>query len=319
MEKINVGGIAIREGVSRNMIRYEANELHKFSKTLKDRPILKDHNAITDNTIGLVTNSKSIGHGTEIAYSGWIKEDGSGITDKIKDRRIKEVSIGAIAGKLVKENEDDEILIARDIIALELSTTPTPGVVGTSISQSLRQLKKAKTKEERLKVKPILEIVDELEKENQESCSLNPFETQKENYKLNQEKEQMEQDKLEITKEKLEIEQLRKELAEYKVKESDEKLEMKIAEIIAKKLKEQEDVEPEVETEEPKEEPKEEPEAKEPKEEAPKEPEDETKGKVKSEETEDEESSEGLKIEKSKRGFAIFNESYGSKYKRLTR
>ena len=135
-KKINIEGTAIVEGVSRNGIIYEAAELDKFAPTLTGRPILKDHEGLTDNTIGKITESKSINDGKSVSYRGWIKEDGSGILEKIKDGRISEVSIGAMVGKLVKEKAEDTDFIARDMHALELSTTPVPGVDGTSVKQS---------------------------------------------------------------------------------------------------------------------------------------------------------------------------------------
>ena len=135
-KKINVNGIAIREGLSRNGILYTREELDKFAPTLTNKPILKDHISEVDNTIGLVTSSEGINNGAEVQYTGWVKEDGTNVIERIEDKRIKEVSIGAIVGKLVKESEDSEYVIAKDMKAMELSLTPTPGVVGTSISQA---------------------------------------------------------------------------------------------------------------------------------------------------------------------------------------
>lgn len=146
-DKMKVSGIAIKEGVSRNGIMYTAKELAKFTPTLSGRPIIKDHAALTDNVIGKITESKSV-DGREVSYSGWIKEDGTGIIDKIKDGRISEVSIGAMCGKLVKESEDSEYVIAKDMTAMELSTTPTPGVIGTSISQSIKNYEKESIEKE---------------------------------------------------------------------------------------------------------------------------------------------------------------------------
>lgn len=130
--KLSVSGIAVRSGVSRNGITYVDEELKKFSETLAGRPILKDHDSRVDNTIGLITHSSSLANGREVAYSGWIKEDGTGVLERINDGRIKEVSIGAMC-TLVKESEDSEEIIATNMTALELSLTPTPGVVGTSL------------------------------------------------------------------------------------------------------------------------------------------------------------------------------------------
>lgn len=157
-QPINIGGVAIKAGLSRNNIKYTEEELKKFTPTLKNRPILKDHESRTDNTIGVVTKSKF--DINTVSYNGWVKEDGSGIIEKINDGRVKEVSIGAIAGKLVKESEDSDVLIAKDIIAMELSTTPTPGVVGTSISQTLEDIQTNETAKRKIPVRPILENMD---------------------------------------------------------------------------------------------------------------------------------------------------------------
>ena len=138
-EQLSVTGVAIRAGISRNKIKYSEEELMKFAPTLQNRPILKDHNATVDNAVGLVTKSESP-NGSLVQYQGWVKEDGSNILEKIKDGRIKEVSIGAIAGQLVKESDDSDIMIAQDLTGLELSLTPVPGIVGTSISSRMEKL-----------------------------------------------------------------------------------------------------------------------------------------------------------------------------------
>ena len=137
-KKINVNGIAIREGVSLNGVLYSKEELSKFANTLTDKPILKDHKSEVDSTVGLVTTSETLDNGSSVSYSGWVKEDVTKVVEKIEDGRIKEVSIGAIVGRLVKESEDSDVMIAKDIHAMELSLTPTHGVKGTSIAQSFK-------------------------------------------------------------------------------------------------------------------------------------------------------------------------------------
>lgn len=133
-KKIQVKGTAIVEGKSRNNVMYLAEELDKFAPTMVGRPILKDHENFTDNVIGKITNARSIDGGKSVEYEGWIVEDGSGIIDKVQDGRISEVSIGANAARLLKEKEDDDCIIAEGLGCLELSTTPVPGVVGTSMA-----------------------------------------------------------------------------------------------------------------------------------------------------------------------------------------
>ena len=128
--KHKVKGLAIESGISRNNILYTKEELQEGSITLAGVTIIKDHEATTDNSIGKV-ESQTFDNGKQL-YEGWVEEDGTGVVQKIKDRRLK-VSVGAIVKKLVRENEDDEHLKARGIHYLELSTTPTPGVATATI------------------------------------------------------------------------------------------------------------------------------------------------------------------------------------------
>jgi len=157
--KIQVHGIAIRPGISRNGIMYSAEELVKFGPTLSQKPILKDHRSAVDNTVGVVEYGTSGPDGI-VNYHGWIKEDGTGLLERIQDGRAKEVSIGATVGKLVKENEDSDVLIATDLHAMELSITPTPGIIGTSIQQSLESFEKNRL-DKTVKVLPIAENIND--------------------------------------------------------------------------------------------------------------------------------------------------------------
>ncbi|MEK6883450.1 MAG: hypothetical protein AABY22_27735 [Nanoarchaeota archaeon] len=159
-EQLNVMGVAIRAGISRNKIKYSEEELMKFAPTLTNKPILKDHNATVDNAVGLVTKSES-SNGSLVQYQGWVKDDSNGILEKIKDGRIKEVSIGAIAGQLVRESDDSDIMIAQDLTGLELSLTPVPGIVGTSISSRMEKLHGKK---------PIFENINLFEQEKMWTC-----------------------------------------------------------------------------------------------------------------------------------------------------
>lgn len=145
-KKINIRGIAVSEGTSRNKRKYLASELEKFAPSMMGKPILKDHEGYTDNVIGKVTESVYDASTKSVRYAGWIKEDGSGIVEKMKDGRISEVSIGAIAGKIVKEKKDDEVIIPVDLEALELSTTPVPGNRGTSVLLGDEKLSKKNIK-----------------------------------------------------------------------------------------------------------------------------------------------------------------------------
>lgn len=133
MDSIKVRGTAIRAGLSKNGIMYISEELKATAHELAGKPILKDHVPMTDNTVGRTTHSFFVESDDRLDYEGWIKEDGTGIVERVKDGRINTVSIGAFCEKLVKESEDSENLCAIGIHYMELSTTPSPGVTGTSM------------------------------------------------------------------------------------------------------------------------------------------------------------------------------------------
>ena len=154
-QKMDISGVAVRPGISKNGILYSVEELNNFAPTLIGRPILKDHSGNTDDTLGKITSTTNIGDGV-VNYSGWIKEDGTGILEKVNDGRISEVSIGAFVKQLVKENDDDEHFVAVGIEAMELSTTPVPAVKGTSLNQTLESLDNFK-KDKTVKVTPVFE------------------------------------------------------------------------------------------------------------------------------------------------------------------
>ena len=158
-DKLNVKGVAIKAGLSRNNVRYDAEELAKFALTLNGVSIIKDHNAVCDSAIGLVTKTSFDPMTNSVMYSGWITDDGTGITERVKDGRVSKCSIGAIAGKIVEDLEDSNIVIAQDLVGVELSTVIVPGVPGASITQSLDSINANKINNT-IKVKPIIESFD---------------------------------------------------------------------------------------------------------------------------------------------------------------
>ena len=161
-QKVQVQGIAVRPGISKNGILYNEEELRNFTPTLINKPILKDHRGEVDNTVGLVeATGESMG---VVTYSGWVKEDGTNLIEKINDGRIKEVSIGAFVKQLVKENDDDEHMTAVGLEGMELSLTPTPAVTGTSVTQTLKTMEAHKI-DKKIKVLPICESVNDFTEE----------------------------------------------------------------------------------------------------------------------------------------------------------
>jgi len=133
-EKIKVGGIALNETTSLNKVKYTWEEILKAAPSLQGRTIIKDHNPISDNSVGMVEKSTPINNEKKLAFEGWIEEDGTGVTRRVSDGRLK-VSIGAMVDQLVQESEDSDVVIAKGISFQELSLTPTPGVAGAFITK----------------------------------------------------------------------------------------------------------------------------------------------------------------------------------------
>jgi len=156
--KFRVHGIAVQPGISRNGILYTSEELNKFAPTMIGKPILKDHRSETDNAIGLVEKSNTPNKDGVVVFNGWIKDKPT--EEKITDKRIKTVSIGAIVKKLVRVHDDDDYVKAIGLESMELSTTPTPGVRGTDIRHSLESIKEHKL-DKKNKITPIFEKISD--------------------------------------------------------------------------------------------------------------------------------------------------------------
>jgi hypothetical protein len=159
-KKLPVNGTAVKSGVSRNGIMYLPEELKKFTKTLQGVSIIKDHYATVDNAVGVVEKTRFV-EGGLVMYEGWIKDHM--LNEKVKDGRVKHVSIGALVEKLVKEDEDSDVLIAKGMHGVELSVVIVPGVPGATMQQSLKMHEKAKTTKEKNKIPPIFENVNTFE------------------------------------------------------------------------------------------------------------------------------------------------------------
>lgn len=258
MNKVNVGGVAIVPGISKNGVLYTVEVLNEFAPTLNGRPILKDHRSETDNTIGLVTSSGSNGAGV-VSYNGWIKEDGTKILEKIGDGRIKEVSIGAFA-ETVLYDEELEVYIVEGLEAMELSTTPTPAVKGTSLRQTLEDINIKKTNENH-KVRPCFEsnimkfeikekVLPVIEKFNEDTPDVSISNKKEETNMVEKTRDEIEAEVREkiIAEQKADVEQkaqLKEEIRNEVIKEmaeTKEKIKTELREEIEAELKEKSDV-----------------------------------------------------------------------------
>lgn len=130
---IKISGVAIEATTSRNGITYEAEELNRAAKTLKNKPIGLNHNSKVEDIVGKVVSTESINGGKQIQYEGIIKntEKNKGIVEMIKEGLIQNVSIEAMFESLEKKGNK---YIAKGIEFLGLDLVKTPGVAGASVS-----------------------------------------------------------------------------------------------------------------------------------------------------------------------------------------
>ena len=144
--KINIEGIAVRTGVSMNNHLFIMDELEKSFASLNGKPILKDHQATVDNSIGKVTDAGFVKEKDGNAYvtmAGFVLEDDKKTIEKIETGIISEVSIGAYAEKMLKESEESDVVIPTGLHFMEVSLTPTPAVKGTKIARASTNAKEA--------------------------------------------------------------------------------------------------------------------------------------------------------------------------------
>ena len=143
-----IHGVAIDEGITRNGVKYLGDELRKSAGTLRNKPLLKDHEAKIDNVVGRTTERCEFNETTKsIDFEAKVMDEK--IIEMIMDGRITNVSIGAMVADISEEEEVEgkTCVIAKGIEFLELSLVPVPGCPGATISQALQEAFKLKQEE----------------------------------------------------------------------------------------------------------------------------------------------------------------------------
>jgi hypothetical protein len=133
-----INGIAINETVTRNGVKYEAEELEKAAHTLQNKPLLKDHENKTDNIIGRVRESTYDKLKRAIVFRAQVMDEKA--IEMMQDGRITNVSIGAMFKSFEEsESNGEKHIVVRGLEFLELSTTPVPGDPGASLTNALAE------------------------------------------------------------------------------------------------------------------------------------------------------------------------------------
>jgi len=173
-KKLITKGTAISETITRNGIKYTAEELSKSAKTLENKPILKDHKNEIDSIVGKVVNSPF--NTTKVEFSAEIFNPT--IVQMLEDGLINNVSIGAKVSDLIEEKIGDSVVRkAIGLEFLELSLVAVPGdpnaIINHDYTAVVSESFDIKNKEIMVEVKP--KMVEEsiaklsiLEQENRE-------------------------------------------------------------------------------------------------------------------------------------------------------
>jgi hypothetical protein len=186
--------------ISRNGHTFVGEELEKSAHTLRNKPVLKDHNNSVDAVVGRTTDNVRFDHAAKnIPFEAVIKD--KSMAQKIKDELIQSVSVGATVKKFeeVLDEETGEVsnVILKGIDFVELSLVAVPadpnaGLMAKVCSAwELNKNKEMKVKEETEMVEVKKEEVKELTSEKETLAS---------------EIEDLQIQKLKLEKEKLEAE-----------------------------------------------------------------------------------------------------------------
>lgn len=210
-----ISGVAIDETISRNGIKYTAEELRKSAYTLKGKSLLDSHRqeSIKD-ILGTVIEATFNEDSKSVEFTAVVKDKMA--QEMIKDGRIQNVSIGARADDLI---ENETFKEAKGLEFLELSLVAVPGVANASISQGFAGALLEK-------FDFLKEAQNELEYEKMEEFDMETNEKVKsleEDVKALQEsKKEFEDLKAKLADATKENESLKRALNEYKTKEKEQ-------------------------------------------------------------------------------------------------
>lgn len=146
-ERFLIRGVAINETITRNGTMFVAEELSKGAESLKNKPILKDHDSTVDSIVGQVTNSQFSEANKRIEFEGNILDEK--IQEKINKGLIKSVSVGAFLKDVeeIKDEDSGETIAfkALGIDFVELSLVAVPADPNAGFSYAVAEAYKNKS------------------------------------------------------------------------------------------------------------------------------------------------------------------------------
>jgi len=109
----------------RNNVAFTGEELAKSAATLKDKPILKDHDAKVDSIVGRTTNNVLFDSVSKnIKFEARIED--KSMINKIQKGLIKHVSVGAFVNEDSTFDEETGVETIKGIDFVELSLVAIP-------------------------------------------------------------------------------------------------------------------------------------------------------------------------------------------------
>jgi len=171
--KFLIEGTAINAGTTRNGTIFIEEELSKSAKTLRNKPVLKDHNGSVDSIVGRTTNKVSYNVSEKkIDFQAFIVDEKA--QSLITQGLLNTVSVGAMVDDY--EEHDDGTYTIHGIDFMELSLTPVPAdkgaTFGMAIAESIKKRKETitdneghviKMKEDNSKMNDDDKVLEELE------------------------------------------------------------------------------------------------------------------------------------------------------------
>lgn len=172
MEAVMIGndflikGVAINETTTRNGVRYTGEELSKSALTLRNKPILKDHDNSVDSIVGRTTENVNFDTmNKNVTFEGKIMDES--IIEKIKDGRIQSVSVGGIVKDLPETHDEESgehFATAIGIEFVELSLVAVPADPDAGFARALLEsfeLKQTEKNKEENKMEQEAKVVEE--------------------------------------------------------------------------------------------------------------------------------------------------------------
>jgi len=121
---MKIKGVAINECTTRNGVSYRAEELELAAPSLRNRPVLKDHNNSVDSIVGKTTENVFFDRmNKNISFEAMIMDPK--MCEMISQGLIGSVSIGAMVHDVSREEEGGP-LVARGIDFVEISLVAVP-------------------------------------------------------------------------------------------------------------------------------------------------------------------------------------------------